>query len=65
MPEYPSEPPHCKASIRAEAGTASRRAAFASGSIARIASTPPSTARRVPPISWMVKVRNNSLSAML
>ena len=64
MPEYPSEPPHCSASISSEAGTVSRFALATAGSISRSAATPASMVRRVPPVSWMVKLRKVSLSSM-
>jgi hypothetical protein len=62
IPEYPSDPPHCSASINSLAGAVSRIALLTTGSIERTASTPASTVFFVPPTSWIVMVRNVSFS---
>ena len=48
------------ASTSSEAGRVVRRAAPATGSISRIAAAIAATVLRVPPVSWIVRVRNVS-----
>jgi hypothetical protein len=62
-PDQASEPPHCSASTSSLAGISVRFASLTRGSSARRRSSPSAIARRVPPISWIVK-DVNSLNAV-
>ena len=61
-PEYPSDPPHCSATVSALSGAGSRTTAFASSSTSRTNAIPASTVLRVPPISWMSMLRTRPAS---
>src|SRR6201747_2990188 len=53
-PEYPSEPPHCRATVNSLAGTGSRLPPFCSGRASRAAEAPAPTGIPVAPPSPLV-----------
>ncbi len=57
MPEKPSEPPHSRPILRWLAGTGSRVAVLAPGSISSMARMPAWMVAAVPPLSCMTMVR--------